>query len=340
MRGAAGMSAPGSAVGANATSASASAGGGGATSAAARAKLITPPLMGRDPSLPSPSSAGGGGGVQPPASPMGGGGGGGGADGAAASASAVGEGSKPSAAGAGAGGAGGAGVVGVSGGAKKEDIVVTEEHFNLLYHPLALVTPTRQKTQCIFLSLKIEQLKREFNEWWSQAFAAKLAEIEKINEKLKRIKEIQEELKLDIAGAAAKHVAEKEAKAKADAAAAAAAQAGGSGDHKENKDGGGAAPPAAAAAAAAPAPAPPQPQPVQWRPAMSAEEYADHILKVSDDEVRAAKVMSAAERKEFEAAERERAARRAKEGTSVGCCVFVLFFPASPKHTVYSSLGC
>ena len=68
----------------------------------------------------------------------------------------------------------------------------------LLYHPLDIVTPLRKRAQTLLLGVKIEALKRAFNEIFDDFYALKQREIEHIHEKAKRIQEIQNELQMDL----------------------------------------------------------------------------------------------------------------------------------------------
>lgn len=68
----------------------------------------------------------------------------------------------------------------------------------LLHHPLECVTENRKRIQAALLSTKIEDLKRNFNDLFKKSYGLKQIEIENIMEKNKRIKEIQEELKIGV----------------------------------------------------------------------------------------------------------------------------------------------
>jgi tRNA(Met) C34 N-acetyltransferase TmcA len=66
---------------------------------------------------------------------------------------------------------------------------------NLLYHPFDCMTTIRKRMQAVLMTRKIDDIKAKFNESFKQGYGAKEREIDVINEKGKRIGEIQQELK-------------------------------------------------------------------------------------------------------------------------------------------------
>lgn len=66
----------------------------------------------------------------------------------------------------------------------------------LLFHPLDVITPIRKRIQVLLVSVRINDLKRAFNETFNEFHQLKLREMEHIHEKAKRIQEIQSELQI------------------------------------------------------------------------------------------------------------------------------------------------
>jgi hypothetical protein len=66
-----------------------------------------------------------------------------------------------------------------------------------LFHPLDCISSIRKRVQTIIISMKIEAIKRVFNENFNEFYAQKIREIEHIQEKAKRIEEIQNELQIE-----------------------------------------------------------------------------------------------------------------------------------------------
>lgn len=67
----------------------------------------------------------------------------------------------------------------------------------LLYHPFACTTTVRRRTQAFLMASRIEEIKAEFNKEFLVFYGGKEREIDVINEKAKRIKEICQELRVD-----------------------------------------------------------------------------------------------------------------------------------------------
>jgi len=66
----------------------------------------------------------------------------------------------------------------------------------LLYHPLTCITGIRKRSQAVLLKVKIEHLQRQFNTKFESHYDLKETEIATINEKAKRIAEIQDEMQM------------------------------------------------------------------------------------------------------------------------------------------------